>query len=88
MIKTFQQNIDDSILTLNLINNNIIPKFNHLQKVLETYNSFTSSSSLLIDSKSLVNNLNEIIKYKLKAVDEKDKYFNAIAKSMYFTKEI
>ena len=88
MIKTYQQNIDDSILTLNLINNNIIPKFNHLQKVLETYNSFTSSSSLLIDSKSLVNNLNEIIKYKLKAVDEKDKYFNAIAKSMYFTKEI
>ena len=85
-IKILQENIDDSITSLDIINNKILPKFNHLQKVLESYNSFNSFE--MIDSKSLINNLNEIIKYKLKTIDEKDKYFNAIAKSIYFTKEI
>lgn len=85
-IKTYQQNIDDSLITLNIINKKIIPKFNQLQKVLETYNSFNTSTQ--IDSKSLINNFNEIIKYKLKVVDEKEKYFSAFAKSIYFTKEI
>jgi len=85
-ITTFQQNINDSIITLNIINNDILPKFNQLQKVLETYNSFNSNK--MIDTKSLITNFNEIIKYKLKAVDQKEKYFNSIAKSIYFTKEI
>ena len=85
-IKTYQQNINDSLITLNIINKNIIPKFKQLQKVLETYNSFNSYKK--VDSKSLINNFNEIIKYRLKAVDEKEKYFSALAKSIYFTKEI
>ncbi|WP_072679489.1 TolC family protein [Arcobacter sp. LA11] len=85
-IKTYQQNINDSIITLNIINKNIIPKIKQLQKVLETYNSFNSYKK--VDSKSLINNFNEIIKYRLKAVDEKEKYFSALAKSIYFTKEI
>lgn len=85
-IQTYQSNIDDSIKTLNIINQNIIPKFNHLQKVLESYNSYKASK--MIDSRSLINNLNEVIKYKLKAIDEKEKYFQALSKSMYFTKEI
>ena len=85
-IQTYQINIDDSIKTLNIINQNIIPKFNHLQKVLESYNSYKASK--MIDSRSLINNLNEVIKYKLKAIDEKEKYFQALSKSMYFTKEI
>jgi len=85
-IKILQENIDDSITSLDIINNKILPKFNHLQKVLESYNSFNSFG--MIDTKSLINNLNEIIKYKLKAIDEKDKYFKAIAKSIYYTKEI
>ena len=41
-----------------------------------------------MDSKALINNLNEIIKYELKVVDEKQKYFTALSKSIYFTKEI
>ena len=85
-IKTFQSNIDDSLKTLNIINKNILPKFNHLQKVLESYNSYNTSK--MIDSTTLIKNLNEIIKYKLKAVDEKQKYFQALAKSIYYTKEI
>ena len=85
-IKVYQQNINDSLISLEIINKNIIPKFNHMQKVLETYNSFNSKT--MVDSKSLINNFNEIIKYKLKAVDEKEKYFNSISKSIYFIKEI
>lgn len=82
-IKILQENINDSIITLDIINNKILPKFNQLQKVLESYNSLQK-----IDSKSLINNLNEIIKYKLEVINQKDKYFSAIAKSIYFTKEI
>ena len=41
-----------------------------------------------MDSKALITNLNEIIKYELKAIDEKEKYFTALAKSIYFSKEI
>ncbi|WP_162984565.1 TolC family protein [Poseidonibacter antarcticus] len=82
-IKILQETINDSIITLDIINNKILPKFNQLQKVLESYNSLQK-----IDSKSLINNLNEIIKYKLEVINQKDKYFSAIAKSIYFTKEI
>jgi len=84
-IKTFQQNIDDSHITYNIIKKDILPKYIELQKVIENYNSFSSYKST--DSKALINNLNEIIKYELKAVDEKQKYFTALAKSIYFTKE-
>ncbi|PLY07299.1 MAG: hypothetical protein C0625_06720 [Arcobacter sp.] len=85
-VKIYQQNIDDAQITFNIINKNIIPKQLELQKVLENYNSFSSYKN--IDSSTLIKNLNEIIKYRLKAVDEKENYFNALAKSSYFTKEI
>lgn len=84
-IKIYQQNIDDSQITFNIINKNIIPKQKELQKVLQNYNSFNSFKN--IDTTNLIKNLNQIIKYKLKAIDEKEKYFDALAKSSYFTKE-
>jgi len=84
-IKTFQQNIDDSHITYNIIKKNILPKYVELQKVIENYNSFASYKNM--DSKALINNLNEIIKYELKTVDEKQKYFTALAKSIYFTRK-
>jgi len=85
-IKIYQENIDDSIITLNIINKTIIPKYKQLQKVLEKHNS--SNTYKMIDSKSLINNFNETIKYKLKALDLKEQYFNNLSKSIYFTKEI
>lgn len=84
-IKIYQQNIDDSQITFNIINKNIIPKQKELQKVLQNYNSFNSFKN--IDTTNLIKNLNQIIKYKLKAIDEKEKYFDALAKSSYFNKE-
>lgn len=85
-IKTFQQNMDDSQITFNIIKKGILPKFNQLQKIIENYNSFSSYKNM--DSKALITNLNEIIKYELKAIDEKEKYFTAFAKSIYFNEEI
>ena len=85
-IKTFQQNIDDSLITFSIIKKDILPKFNQLQKIIENYNSFASYKNM--DSKALITNLNEIIKYELKAIDEKEKYFTALAQSIYFSKEI
>lgn len=82
-LTTLQQNIDDSIITFNIIKNNIIPKHLQLQKTLQNYNAYNKA-----DTKSLIKNLNEIIKYKIKAIDEKQKYFNALATSYYFSKEI
>lgn len=85
-VNTLQQNLDDSLITFNIIKKEILPKHIELQKILESYNSFSSFKN--IDTKSLIKNQNEIIKYKLKAVDEKEKYFTALAKSIYFSKEI
>lgn len=85
-IKTFQQNMDDAHITYKIIKKDILPKFNQLKKIIENYNSFSSYKNM--DSKALINNLNEIIKYELKAVDEKQKYFTALSKSIYFTKVI
>lgn len=85
-IHTFQQNMDDAQISFNLIDKNILPRYKQLQKILENYNSLKSFKN--INTKSIINNLNETIKYKLKAVDEKQKYFTALAKSTYFIKEI
>ncbi len=85
-LKTFQQNINDAHISYNIIKKNILPKFNQLEKTIETYNSFSSYKNM--DSKALINNLNEIIKYELKAIDEKQKYFTALASSLYFNEEI
>lgn len=85
-IETLQQIIDDSKTTYKIIQKDILPKYFELQKVLESYNSFSSFKN--IDTKSLIKNQNEIIKYKLNAINEKEKYFSALAKSHYFSKEL
>lgn len=85
-IKNLQQNINDSITTFRFIENEIIPKYYEVQKVLENYNSYMLYKNF--DTKALINNENEIIKYKLKAVDEKEKYFNSLAKLEYFKEDL
>ncbi|XPV68459.1 MAG: TolC family protein [Halarcobacter sp.] len=85
-INILQENLNVSCETVNIINKDILSRFEQLQKVLESYNNFNSYKN--IDSKSLIKNFNEIIKYKLKVVDEKEIYFNSLAKSIYFTKGI
>lgn len=83
-IDTLQKNIDNAISTYNIITKNILPKYDELQKILESNNSYLLKMN--IDTRELIKNQNEIIKYKLKAVDEKEKYFSSLAKSYYFTR--
>ncbi len=83
-IKILQDNIDNAFYSYKKLNESIIPKYNQIQKTLENYNRFSSLKK--IDSKQLIRNLNELIKYKLKAIDEKQKYFTNLSNSIYFTK--
>ncbi len=82
-LKLLQSNINSSLKTYNIIKTEVLPKLKQLQKTLETYNSFSK-----VNSTSLIKNLNEIIKYELKALNEKQKYFTSLSKSYYFYKEI
>ncbi len=82
-IQVFQSNLDSSVKRYKIIRNEILPKLNQVQKNLENYNSFSG-----INSTELVKNLNEIIKYELEAINEKQKYFTNLAKSYYFSKEL
>lgn len=81
-IKILQENMNTSLKAYTLIKNEVIPKLNQVQKNLENYTSFANANS-----SALIKNLNEIIKYELKAINEKQKYFTSYAKSTYFTKE-
>lgn len=83
-IKILQDNIDNAFYSYKKLNESIIPKYNQIQKTLESYNRFSSLKQ--IDSKQLIRNLNELIKYKLKAIDEKQKFYTNLANSIYFTK--
>lgn len=82
-IKVLQSNMDSSFKTYKIIKNSVLPKLNQLQKTLENYNSFSK-----VDSTALIKNLNQIIKYEIKAINEKQKYFTSLANSTYFYKEI
>ncbi len=85
-IDTLQQKMDDSLITYKIVQEDILPKYSQLQNILEEYNSTNSYKN--VDAKVLINNLNEIIKYKLKTIDEKQDYFEALSKSKYFIKDI
>ncbi len=85
-IETIKQNLNDSLITFNIIQKEILPKQEELQKIFENYN--TSLMYKKIDTRVLIKNQNEIIKYKLKAIDEKENYFTSLAKTYYFDKDL
>lgn len=76
-------NMNSAKKSYEVIKNEVIPKLNELQKNLENYNSFSK-----VDSSALIKNLNEIIKYEIQAISEKEKYFSNLAKLQYFSKEL
>ncbi|AXH11079.1 TolC family protein [Halarcobacter bivalviorum] len=83
-ISILQDNINNALYSYEKLNESIIPKYNQIQRTLESYNRFSSLKQ--IDSKQLIRNLNELINYKLKAIDEKQTYFTNFSNSIYFTK--
>lgn len=79
-IKILQNNINNSYTTYSLLQKTIIPLKQKIQMNIEIYNSLDQSQA-----QDSIKNLNEVISYELLALDEMNKYFNFISKSIYFT---
>ena len=63
-----------------LIEEKIIPIKENIQENIETYNSFDK-----IKPQESIKNLNELIVYETKAIDELQKYYEAYSQLIYFT---
>lgn len=63
-----------------LIQKEIIPLKQKIQKNIENYNSFE-----LIKPQESITNLNELITYETKALDELQKYYESYSQLLYFT---
>lgn len=81
-VSILQNNMNTSYNNHELILNKIIPLKQTVQKYLESYNSFDQ-----VKPQESIKNLNELINYELKALDEVQKYFVAKSKAIYFTKK-
>ena len=74
--------LNTSYENYNLIQKEILPLKQKIQKNLEIYNSFNE-----IKPQESIKNLNELISYETKALDEVQKYYEAYSKLIYYTKE-
>lgn len=81
-LKTYINSANSAFLNYKLIKKQILPLKKKIQKNLENYNSFSR-----IKPQALINNLNELISFEIKALDEKFEYFSNYAKTKYYTLE-
>ena len=81
-LKTYINSANSALVNYELIKNQIIPLKQKIQKSLENYNSFSS-----VKPQSLIKNLNELISFEIKALDEKFEYFSNYSKTKYYTLE-
>jgi outer membrane protein, heavy metal efflux system len=81
-VAILQNDMNTSYKNYNLILNKILPLKQTVQKYLEAYNSFNQ-----VKPQESIKNLNELITYELKALDELQNYFIAKSKAIYFTKK-
>ena len=72
--------LNTSYNNYNLIKEKIIPIQEKIQKNLETYNSFDK-----VNPQESISNLNELILYETKSLDELQKYYEAYSQLIYFT---
>jgi outer membrane protein, heavy metal efflux system len=75
-----KNSLNSSYTNYNLIEEEIIPIKQKIQKNIETYNSFDK-----INPQESIKNLNELISYETKAIDELQKYYEAYSQLIYFT---
>ena len=75
-----KNSLKSSYTKYNLIEEKIIPIKEKRQKNIETYNSFDK-----IKPQESIKNLNELISYETKAIDELQKYYEAYSALLYFT---
>lgn len=81
-IDILENNLDNSVLNHNLIQKKILPLQKKIQKNLENYNSFSK-----VKPAESIKNLNELISYELKALDEVQNYYENYSKLIYLTQE-
>lgn len=75
-----KNSLNSSYTNYYLIEEKIIPIKQKIQKNIETYNSFDK-----IKPQESIKNLNELISYETKAIDELQKYYEAYSALLYFT---
>lgn len=79
-IEILKNSLNSSYENYNLIEQKIIPLKQKIQKNIEAYNSFDK-----IKPQESIKNLNELISYETKAIDELQKYYEAYSQLIYFT---
>lgn len=75
-----KNSLNNSYENYKLIQQEIIPVKQKIQKNIENYNSFD-----LIKPQESISNLNELISYETKALDELQKYYENYSQLLYFT---
>ena len=76
----YLNNLNQSARNYRLIQKEIIPLKQKIQENIENYNSFE-----LVKPQESIENLNELIKYETKALDEALKYYESYSQLIYFT---
>lgn len=78
--KIYLNSLNQSAKNYELIRKEIIPLKEKIQKNLENYNSFD-----LIKPQDNITNLNELLNYEIKALEEALKYYEAYSQLIYFS---
>jgi len=78
-VKVLQNNANVAYENYTLIQKRVIPLKRKIQKNIENSNSFSQ-----IKPQMAIRNLNELISYELKAIDEKIKYFSNYSQTKYY----
>ena len=76
----YLNNLNQSARNYRLIQKEIIPLKQKIQTNIENYNSFD-----MVKPEESINNLNELITYETKALDEALKYYESYSQLIYFT---
>ncbi|MDN5098141.1 TolC family protein [Aliarcobacter butzleri] len=76
----YVNNLNQNVRNYEVIQKEIIPLKQKIQKNIENYNSFEKSNS-----QDSIKNLNELITYELKALDEVQKYYENYSKLIYYS---
>ncbi len=76
----YVNNLNQSARNYRLIQKEIIPLKQKIQENIENYNSFE-----LVKPEESIENLNELISYETKALDEALKYYESYSQLIYFT---
>ena len=79
-INIYLNNLNQSARNYRLIQKEIIPLKQKIQENIENYNSFD-----MVKPQESIDNLNELITYETKALDEALKYYESYSQLIYFT---